>query len=867
MNAEPDVPFDGGPHPRLTVEQVDALRDAAYAERFEARFQQRNDALVTLLYDTGLSARTLVELDADAVAEDGATLAVPAAAVTAESGTDGGSDAGGRRELPLDSTGRLGTRRLLASYRRSLPADSSALFPSRKGGRLTVRGVRYVVERLAEAAGVEPTTGDGASGSPADVTPDVIRSSGRAREPQGRTGVSDRRRTDSALRGPTPKREDSLAVDDADWGVDPVPGRCPVENPVLDALQDLFYVVDADARLRRWNDRVAEVTGYDDEELAGLHALKLVDPADRETVAAAIASVFDGNAETRETALRTSDGEHVPYEFNGTPIRNASGRVVAFAGVGRDIRERRRRERTLRRYRTIVNAVGDAVYQLDETGHIVTVNDVVPRVTGYDRDELLGEHVSKLLDDEDVVESAAVVADLLQADDRAVGELEFEVRTADGDVIPCHARVAVLEEDGEFQGTVGAVRDVSARKEWLRELQRQRDELETLDRINAVIRRIDGTLVQARSEAEIQRTVCTELADVDQYRFAWYGEYDAAGERIEPRTWAGVEDGYLDDRPGIESATGEDITAETAYRTGEIQVAQNIAADDSFSSWRDAALERGYRSAVAIPLTYRDATYGVLCVYAPRPHAFDDRECRVLSELGTNIAYAVSAVRRQEALATDSVVELEFRVTDPAFPLTALSAAAGAEVALNGIVSRGDEPSTAFVTATGASPSALREGARAAGGTADVVSADDDQVLLRFEAGSLLPFDVAAYGGVVRDAVARDGEASVTVEFPQSVDTYTVVDALRGDDLGVEFVARHDRERPEMTGAEFRSEFGDLLTDRQHEVLKTAFLAGYFERPRRSSGGDVADVLDVATPTFHEHVRAAEQKLLETYFE
>ncbi|MEF8779800.1 MAG: helix-turn-helix domain-containing protein [Haloferacaceae archaeon] len=57
------------------------------------------------------------------------------------------------------------------------------------------------------------------------------------------------------------------------------------------------------------------------------------------------------------------------------------------------------------------------------------------------------------------------------------------------------------------------------------------------------------------------------------------------------------------------------------------------------------------------------------------------------------------------------------------------------------------------------------------------------------------------------------------------------------------------------------------LTDRQREVLRTAYEMGYFERPRRANATDVADALDITQSTFSEHMVAAQTKVLGDLFE
>jgi predicted DNA binding protein len=54
------------------------------------------------------------------------------------------------------------------------------------------------------------------------------------------------------------------------------------------------------------------------------------------------------------------------------------------------------------------------------------------------------------------------------------------------------------------------------------------------------------------------------------------------------------------------------------------------------------------------------------------------------------------------------------------------------------------------------------------------------------------------------------------------------------------------------------------LTDRQEEVLQTAHREGYFEHPKGANAGEIAEILDITTATFVQHLSAAQQKLLDS---
>jgi hypothetical protein len=70
--------------------------------------------------------------------------------------------------------------------------------------------------------------------------------------------------------------------------------------------------------------------------------------------------------------------------------------------------------------------------------------------------------------------------------------------------------------------------------------------------------------------------------------------------------------------------------------------------------------------------------------------------------------------------------------------------------------------------------------------------------------------------------------------------------------------------QPPLDGSPEKRVFVDRgrLTDRQQEVLVTAYEMGYFERPRRANASEVAAQLDITQSTLSEHLVTAQRKLL-----
>ena len=116
----------------------------------------------------------------------------------------------------------------------------------------------------------------------------------------------------------------------------------------------------------------------------------------------------------------------------------------------------------LQRYRTLVNAIDDGVYQLDSEGRFAAVNDMVVETTGYTRSELRGEHVSVLL-----TEGSHPIEEALDRLQEAPGErtepLEIDIETVAGEKRRWELRLTPIVEDGAVQGSIGIARDVTER--------------------------------------------------------------------------------------------------------------------------------------------------------------------------------------------------------------------------------------------------------------------------------------------------------------------------------------------------------------------------------------------------------------------
>ncbi|MFC7134243.1 MULTISPECIES: PAS domain S-box protein [Salinibaculum] len=117
---------------------------------------------------------------------------------------------------------------------------------------------------------------------------------------------------------------------------------------MLDAIDDLFFIYDAEGTPQRWNESFADVTGYPDAEIPSLNAVDFVPDDYREAAAENFEAVLETGHARLEAPVLAADGSTTPYEFVANRVEHPDGRPQVV-GIGRDVTVRRERERDLER--------------------------------------------------------------------------------------------------------------------------------------------------------------------------------------------------------------------------------------------------------------------------------------------------------------------------------------------------------------------------------------------------------------------------------------------------------------------------------------------------------------------------------------
>ncbi|MEO8022476.1 PAS domain S-box protein [Polaromonas sp.] len=224
----------------------------------------------------------------------------------------------------------------------------------------------------------------------------------------------------------------------------------------------------------------------------------------------------------------------------------------------------------------------------------------------------------------------------------ATTDLEYRIVRLDGEVRWIRDRsYPIFNAAGLVERIVGTARDITGRKRADRELARTNRALQMLSRCNEALTRIDD-------ETELLSQVCRLAVDVGGYRMAWVGyARDDAALTIVPMAHAGHEEGYLSAIQltwDAEQQTGRGPAGQT-IRTGEVRVSENIFQGANQFHWHEIATERGYRSAVFLPLRDTNRTFGLLGLYSGALEKLAADEIKLLQDMADNLAFGIGSLR------------------------------------------------------------------------------------------------------------------------------------------------------------------------------------------------------------------------------
>jgi two-component system, NtrC family, sensor kinase len=231
---------------------------------------------------------------------------------------------------------------------------------------------------------------------------------------------------------------------------------------IVTALPDAVVVTGIDRRVLAANEAGAKLLGWAIGDVVGQPIAEAVSAGERAHVASREGKVLAGEPQRYETRIvNHQTGEERDVAVSSGPFRIKGDLIGAVATI-RDITDPKRAADTLARsearYRHLVESASDAIVTLDANGRFTTVNHAAENISGYKRDELVGQWFAPMLPDDDLPKALGHFQQALAGE---TGLFESQFHRKDGEVRTISITYSTPQKDEEV---LCLIRDVTDQK-------------------------------------------------------------------------------------------------------------------------------------------------------------------------------------------------------------------------------------------------------------------------------------------------------------------------------------------------------------------------------------------------------------------
>jgi len=198
-----------------------------------------------------------------------------------------------------------------------------------------------------------------------------------------------------------------------------------------------------------------------------------------------------------ETDERKLDGTPIWIDGDYICLYDSQGRITGHFGIQREITEEKRAREALReseeKYRSIFNTAASLITSIGTNGVIVGCNARIKNVLGYEKDEVVGQSIAKIIHPDYMEKAKTCLNEVLTAG--LARHKEYKMVRKDNKVIDVEINAAgIKNKQGKYVEGICIIEDITERKEVEQALAESEEKFRSIfDNANDIIASVTKT--------------------------------------------------------------------------------------------------------------------------------------------------------------------------------------------------------------------------------------------------------------------------------------------------------------------------------------------------------------------------------------
>ena len=419
---------------------------------------------------------------------------------------------------------------------------------------------------------------------------------------------------------------------------------------IVESSDDAIVGMTIDGFIISWNAAATRIFGHAQTDAMGQHIGLLIPPELQEEEKRILEKVSRGErVDHFETVRVTKLGQRIRVSLTVSPVRDATGLVIAASEVARDIESQKRSERASAQLAAIVETSDDAIVSKTLDGIIQSWNAGAERIFGHTAAEIIGKHITTIIPPE-LHDEERTIIDRIRSGERI--EHFDTIRVGkNGRRIPISLTVSpILDTRGAIVGASKIARDISDRQRAEREIRDSRYKLAVeataLARLSEASARLWESQSLTSGLGEILRTtmslVAADKGNIQLLNVERNTLSIVAHEGFDASFLATFEHMAAGDP---RAACGRAIVA------GQPVLIEDVLSDEAYAPFHELARAASYRAVVSVPLFSADgSTLGAISAHFPSPHRPTEAEMRRLQVYCRQASDFIQRIRLEHTL-------------------------------------------------------------------------------------------------------------------------------------------------------------------------------------------------------------------------